>query len=387
MGDLLGAAFANTLAPDPVLIRQSEAYLKEAASHPGYAVKVLELLSQDAVPEEIRQAAAVNFKNHVRFHWVSVKAGGWPCGCRWISWLGGKQPPPPVAAQVQRSGDEADASAIQEPEKEQVKAHITDLMLRAPPRVRAQLSEALSIVSSHDFPARWPGLLPQLLERLGGAGDDLAVASGVLGTADSIYRRYRDQFMTDQLSQELDYSQQLVAPLLDVLRCLTRRLAEAGPAGDPATLRALLANAELAANIFYSLNSPGLTQAFEDTLDAWMAEFHALLTFETAAVGERDAEKEGVLEACKASVCECLILFMERNEEEFAKFLQTFVQDIWTLLLKVTQDKGQVRGGAGGRGGAWGCRVLAVLAATRKPFHSSARDQSSACAARRTGWR
>ena len=76
MGDLLGAAFANTLAPDPALIRQSEAYLKEAASHPGYAVKVLELLSEDAVPEEIRQAAAVNFKNHVRFHWVSV-GGGW----------------------------------------------------------------------------------------------------------------------------------------------------------------------------------------------------------------------------------------------------------------------------------------------------------------------
>lgn len=41
------------------------------------------------------------------------------------------------------------------PKQDQVKTHITDLMLSAPPRVRAQLSEALSIISSHDFPARW----------------------------------------------------------------------------------------------------------------------------------------------------------------------------------------------------------------------------------------
>ena len=41
------------------------------------------------------------------------------------------------------------------PPQDQIKAHITDLMLSAPPRVRAQLSEALSIISSHDFPAKW----------------------------------------------------------------------------------------------------------------------------------------------------------------------------------------------------------------------------------------
>ena len=84
--------------------------------------------------------------------------------------------------------------------QDQVKAHITDLMLSAPPRVRAQLREALSIVSSHDFPARWPTLLPHLIEKLGGSGGaegaraaaaDLSLINGVLSTADSIYQRYR----------------------------------------------------------------------------------------------------------------------------------------------------------------------------------------------------
>lgn len=62
-------------------------------------------------------------------------------------------------------------------------------MLSAPPRVRAQLSEALSLISSHDFPARWPSLLPHLVEKLG--SDDPQLVNGVLSTADSIYQRYR----------------------------------------------------------------------------------------------------------------------------------------------------------------------------------------------------
>jgi hypothetical protein len=42
-------------------------------------------------------------------------------------------------------------------------------MLNTPPLVRAQLSEALTLISGHDFPAAWPQLLPELVERLAGA--------------------------------------------------------------------------------------------------------------------------------------------------------------------------------------------------------------------------
>jgi hypothetical protein len=34
---------------------------------------------------------------------------------------------------------------------------------------------------------------------------------------------------------------------------------------------------------------------------------------------------------------------MERNEEEFAKYLQTFTTDVWGQLMKVSQNPGQVR--------------------------------------------
>jgi hypothetical protein len=67
--------------------------------------------------------------------------------------------------------------------------------------------------------------------------------------------------MTDQLSEELQYSQALVQPLLACLQALSKQVAEASAAGAAATdkLRLLLSNVRLAASIFYSLNSPGLT--------------------------------------------------------------------------------------------------------------------------------
>ena len=56
-----------------------------------------------------------------------------------------------------------------------------------------------------------------------------------------------------------------------------------------------------------------------------------------------DAEKETELDAARAAVAANTNLFMELNEEEFAKYLQTFVQDVWVLLTKITLDVRQVQ--------------------------------------------
>lgn len=80
----------------------------------------------------------------------------------------------------------------------------------------------------------------------------------------------------------------------------------------------------------------------ESHLEQWMAEFHTLLVYENAALDESDPEKESVVDAVKSAVCQNINLFMEMNEEEFAKFLQTFVTDVWGLLMKVSLKPGQV---------------------------------------------
>lgn len=73
-----------------------------------------------------------------------------------------------------------------------------------------------------------------------------------------------------------------------------------------------------------------------------MAEFHTLLTFDAPAPAGGDPEKETQLDAAKAAVAANANLFMGMNEEEFAKYLQAFVQDVWVLLTKVTLEPRQV---------------------------------------------
>lgn len=214
----------------------------------------------ESVPVEVRQAAAVNFKNFVKYHWAPRESDG--LGAAPMAIPDGEKASKQGAAAAARGGPDAAATAaarrrwqrllldsaavgcmgdlrgvqaaVQQPlhlpcahdwppsswrqelrhrqprnarkphmllhqphlhtphlhastrVQDQVKAHITDLMLSTPPRVRAQLSEALSIISSHDFPARWPSLLPHLVEKVGrgswleAAGEDRNSTSSVV---------------------------------------------------------------------------------------------------------------------------------------------------------------------------------------------------------------
>lgn len=72
-----------------------------------------------------------------------------------------------------------------------------------------------------------------------------------------------------------------------------------------------------------------------------MSEFHTYLTYDNPALAETDPERESVVDGLKAAVCQNINLFMEMNEEEFAKFLQQFAADVWQLLVNVSVKPGQ----------------------------------------------
>lgn len=270
-------------------------------------------MTPDSVQLPVRQQGAVQFKNFVKYHWAP------------------------------REHDALDGTAaiiLRDDEKEQIKTHIIDLMLSAPPKVRAQLSEALTIISQHDFPRKWEGLLPQLIEKL--SAEDPSVLNGVLTTADSIYQRYRDQYLNKELNEELQYSQTLVRPLLAVCQRITAACTTAAAGGAGAdVLAVLLDDARLVLSIFYSLNSPGLTEEFEETLKEWMSCIHALLTLKAPTAASNDPDQEGPSDALKAMACECLSLFMKLNEEEFAPHLEVCVRAVWEQLISVGPAPGQ----------------------------------------------
>lgn len=166
--------------------------------------------------------------------------------------------------------------------------------------------------------------------------------------------------MSSSLSEELEYSQAVVRPLLAALQAVVALVPST--LSTPPSLILALQNAQMAASTFYSLNSPGLTDAFEETLPGWMAAFHALLVLDAPAAAEPDPEKEGALDGLKATICKCLSLFLERNEEEFAQYLQQFVQAAWTQLVAVSPNPGQDR---------LALQAINFLAAVARSVHSS----------------
>lgn len=151
----LSQCFLNSLSPLADLRRGAEAALAETADRPNYALAILWLVAEPAVDEQIRQSAAVNLKNYLKALWA-------------------QQPMP-------------------ESEKEQIKGLIVRLMVTAPPKIRAMLGEGLIIIGAHDFPRRWPDLLPEIvanLDRLSQVNDYDSV-NGFLSAINSLFKKFR----------------------------------------------------------------------------------------------------------------------------------------------------------------------------------------------------
>ncbi|KAF8072350.1 hypothetical protein HT031_000009 [Scenedesmus sp. PABB004] len=385
----LAETFARSIQPDRDAIKAAEEALKALSAQPGYAIAVLKVIAGgDALGADVRLAAGVNFKNLVKYRWVRsppARRGERRARGPRVRAATSAAPPrcPRARAQVPTElAQESGTQAIPDAEKAQIKGLLPGLMLSTPPLIRAQLSEALSIISGHDFPAAWPQLLPELVERLGGAGEDLAVVCGVAATANSIFKRYRNQFSSNALVAELAVTQarrrrggraaaarpscdactraadpapcprraaqDAFAPVaLATMQRLAGMLPGVAASGDLPRLRQLLGGARLLTRIFYSLNSPGLTPLMESQLDDWMAAFHTFLTFSHPGLDAEDAagdpDREGASAGVKAAVCGVVDLFMALNEEECAKYLQTFVTDVWHLLVAVSPRAGDDR--------------------------------------------
>ncbi|KAH7316301.1 hypothetical protein KP509_21G087100 [Ceratopteris richardii] len=298
----LSNCFLQTLAPNPEPRKLAENYLKQAAEQDGYGLAVLRLLTEQNVDDQVRQAAAVNFKNHVKYRWAPANS---------------------------------DLSAINEAEKDQIKALVVNMMLSAPPKIQSQLSEALAIISKHDFPKKWGSLLPELVTSLKNAGSDYSVTNGVLQTVNSIFKQFRYLYKSAELYVDLKYClDEFAAPLLEIFVRTSQLIGS--NAQSPNVLKPLFECQRLCCRIFYSLNYQELPEFFEDNMKQWMSLFHDYLVYENPLLKESRDDKESVLDQVKAAVCENINLYMEKNEEEFKDYLPGFAADIWGLLMKVS---------------------------------------------------
>ncbi|KAH7543012.1 hypothetical protein FEM48_Zijuj02G0137400 [Ziziphus jujuba var. spinosa] len=227
--EFLSNCFLHTLCPSPEPRRLAEALLLEASHSPNYGLAVLHLVTEPSVDKQIRQAAVINFKNHLR--------------CRWAP--------------------SEETTPIPDSEK-----------------IQTQFSEALAIIDNHDFPRSWPALLPELVSSLHKASQasDYASINGILGTANSIFKKFRYQFKTNDLWLDLKYClDNFSAPLLEIFLKTAALIDSSSSSANSSPLGPLFESQRLCCRSFYSLNFQELPQFFEDHMKEWMTEFRKYL--------------------------------------------------------------------------------------------------------------
>eukprot|EP01111_Echinosteliopsis_oligospora_P015011 TRINITY_DN5802_c0_g1_i1.p1 TRINITY_DN5802_c0_g1~~TRINITY_DN5802_c0_g1_i1.p1 ORF type:complete len:996 (-),score=247.01 TRINITY_DN5802_c0_g1_i1:79-3003(-) len=304
----ISSAMSETIQADPVRRKKGEDYLSNISTQPGFPLLLLQLLGMN-IAFEIRQMAAIYFKNFVKSNWVARE----------------------------------DSITIPEEDRNKIKAGIVGLMLSVEPRIRKVVSTALGVISESDFPFNWTTLLPELVEKFG--SPDWNIVNGVLKTVHSILRRYRHIFKSETVLKELVFILKVMQ--VPYHQLFTRAVGEVDGViaatsnnnnNNTAAAKVLFETINLLFKIFNSLNAVDLPEYFEDNMKSFMDQFGKFLRFTTniKAITEDSTheEKPGLLDKIQTRVCENVNLYIEKYEEEFAPHLPSFVTDVWTLLSK-----------------------------------------------------
>lgn len=158
--------FSGTLLANSSVRESSELQLRHLSRQPGFLGACLDIMAASEVPQDIRKAAAVYFKNRVLRHWNT-------------------------------RGD-----SIDEGEKPVIKDRLVPVLSTVDHQTRHQLIPVLRVLVGSDYDGKWPALIVQTGELLQQLDNTLALYTGVLCFSE-IARYYRWVTNNERLT-ELD---------------------------------------------------------------------------------------------------------------------------------------------------------------------------------------
>ena len=270
----------------------------------GFSIVVLSLIealssSDTGDDKAVRSFGAVLFKNMVKKRWVS---------------------------------DEEEL--IPAADRDSIKTHLVELMCSTPSEVQRQLAEAVTIISSHDFPGNWQSLLPHLVDKMG--TDDTHVLHGVMLTMNSILKCFRNVHKSDPLYEKLVYCLDLLQEPLTKKYVEMRTVLSSVSTVDFNQTLMVMETIRLMTRIFYSLNWQDIPEFFEDNCSTWMEEFSNYLSYENPSLENEDETNEpGCIEKLKAAIIENLVLYATKYEDVFTDYLSGFTSLVWQLLVEI----------------------------------------------------
>jgi exportin-2 (importin alpha re-exporter) len=320
--------FLNVLSPQSTIRKDAENQLNQLELQSNFSMIILYLinnLSNSSLTSEdaaIRQSASVYFKNYIKKYWS------------------------------EDGNDDNDDSTtkgkkvISDQEKENIKQYIIDLMCQVPKDIQYQLSEAIAIIAKYDFPSKWLTLLPMLSSKLQSNPYDLHVIYGIMVTANSLMKRFRNTHQSDELFEELLYCLKNFQEILTEMLMKMNELFSIHGNNLENIIR-ILEILRLIIRIFYSLNWQDIPEYFEDNLNIWMPQFANYLTYENIAIanvtstgggGSGDPQEAGPIEKLKTGIIENLILYATKYEEMFTPYLGQFTELLWQLLVSTPSE-------------------------------------------------
>ena len=208
-------------------------------------------------------------------------------------------------------------------------------MCTVPPQIQAQCSEAIALIAAVDFPEKWGNLLNDILQKFN--SPDPNIVSGVLVTANAIFKRFRYKVKSDALFKDLLYVlQQLQEPLLLLFKNISAAVDTY--ANDSVQLKPRIASLRCICRIFFSLNWQDLPEYFEDHMSEWMTEFAKFLKYQNPLLVDNDEEQEpSPIDALQAAIIDNLYLYADKDEEPFIPYLKDFTTIVWNLLIQTSK--------------------------------------------------
>lgn len=283
----------------------AEQFLESVDNNRNFPQLLLMLIDKNEVDVTIRIAGAIAFKNYIKRNW------GRPI----------------------EHPDEVDR--ICESDRIAIKSMIVPMMLKSMIAIQNQFSDAIQIIGKYDFPKKWPQLMDEMIQKF--QTGEFYVINGVLKTAHSLFKRYRYEFKSQELWEEIKLVlDKFAKPLTDLLLA-TLNLRSAHSA-NPEALKIIYSSLELMCKVFNSLNSQDLPEFFEDNMKTWMPAFHELLVSDVPALKTDGDEESGVLEMLRSQICDNITLYAQKYDEEFGPFMQQFVTAVWELLVNTGQQ-------------------------------------------------
>jgi len=265
---------------------------------PGFALLLLQITASSDFAYNTRLASALFFKNFIKRNWTDVEGNY-------------KLPQQDVAS---------------------IKTEIVGLMISVPPGIQTQLGEAISVIADSDFWQRWDTLVDDLISRF--KPDDLAVNTGVLQVAHSIFARWRPLFRSDELYTEINHVlSKFAQPFLTLWQSLDAYIDNHG--NDKDALKKAFTELDLILMLFYDLSCQDLSPVFEDNMAGISGLLLKYLVYDNKLLNTDDETEAGVLENTKANVFEALTLYVGKYYEDFSRQVPAFVESSWNLLTTV----------------------------------------------------